>query len=406
MTPEDLLVEADRCVKCGLCLTVCPTYRLLASEADSPRGRISLIQALAKNEIDLHSHVELHLDRCLNCRACEAACPSGVKYGRLLDVSRSSIVSKHRKKPLLQQLLHQLSHNGRLNYWIRLYHMARKSGLLALLSKLPVARFRQLLAMAEQLPRTAVDRSGFYPSSKPTGKKVQLFTGCIGSKIDDNLVQNAIQLLSGLGYAVDIPPATGCCGAMHRHNGFIREAGQLCDAIHAQTAKSNAQNLITLATACHLELAEQQSSQLPLISISDFLMQLPDREMPELAPLPIRAALHRPCSSQDSKDWQILKMIPQLELVELAENELCCGAAGSYLLTQPEISNQLGEIKLNHLKASGAKLLITSSTGCAMQFRQQIRQAGLDIEVHHPIELIHQQWNRAGVATKQPISGA
>ncbi|MCG8098512.1 MAG: (Fe-S)-binding protein, partial [Candidatus Thiodiazotropha taylori] len=225
-------------------------------------------------------------------------------------------------------------------------------------------------------------------------------------KIDDNLVQNAIQLLSGLGYAVDIPASTGCCGAMHRHNGFIREAGQQCDAIRAQTGRSNAQNLITLATACHLELAEQQASRLPLISMSDFLLQLPDREMPELAPLPIRAALHRPCSSRDSTDWQILNKIPQLELVELAENELCCGAAGSYLLTQPEISNQLGEIKLNHLKASGAKILITSSTGCAMQFRQQIRQAGLDIDVHHPIELIHQQWHRAGVATEQPVSRA
>ncbi|MCG7939190.1 MAG: (Fe-S)-binding protein [Candidatus Thiodiazotropha lotti] len=400
MTPEDLLVEADRCVKCGLCLTVCPTYRLLASEADSPRGRISLIQALAKNELDIHSHAEQHLDRCLNCRACESACPSGVKYGSLLDASRSSMTSEHRKKPLLKRLLHQLSRSGRLNFWIRLYHIIRQSGLLALARKLPAPRFKQLLAMADQLPRTPVDRAGFYPSTKPTGKKVQLFTGCIGSKVDDNLVQSAIRLLSGLGYAVDIPPGTGCCGAMHRHNGFFREAEQQCDAIRTQTAKSSAQYLITLATACHLELAEQQVSRLPLVSISDFLLQLPDREMPELAPMPIRAALHRPCSSRDSSDWQILNKIPQLELVELAENELCCGAAGSYLLTQPEISNQLGEIKLAHLKASGAKILITASTGCAMQFRQQIRQAGLSIEVQHPIELIYKQWRSAGMGTQ------
>ncbi|MCG7991899.1 MAG: (Fe-S)-binding protein [Candidatus Thiodiazotropha lotti] len=400
MTPEDLLVEADRCVKCGLCLTVCPTYRLLASEADSPRGRISLIQALAKKEIDIDSHAEQHLDRCLNCRACESACPSGVKYGSLLDASRSSIATEHRKKPLLKRLLHQLSHNGRLNYWIRLYHAIRQSGLLALAKKLPAPRFRQLLTMAEQLPPTAVDRTGFYPSTKPTGKKVQLFTGCIGSKIDDNLVQNAIQLLCGLGYAIDIPTGTECCGAMHRHNGFIEEAEQQCDTIRTQTAKSSAQYLITLATACHLELADQQASRLPLVSISDFLLQLPDREMPELAPMPIRAVLHRPCSSRDSSDWRILNKIPQLELIELAENELCCGAAGSYILTQPELSNQLGEMKLTHLKASGAKILITTSTGCAMQFRQQIRQAGLSIEVRHPIELIYKQWATAGTGNK------
>ena len=395
MTPEDLLVEADRCVKCGLCLTVCPTYRLLASEADSPRGRISLIQALAKNEIDLHSHVEQHLDRCLNCRACESACPSGVKYGSLLDASRSAITTEHRKKPLLKRLLRQLSHAQKLNFWIRLYHITRRTGLLALAKILPFSRLRQLLTMADQLPVNPADRTGFYASKIPTGKKVQLFTGCIGSKLDDNLIKSAIHILTSLGYAVDIPSDSQCCGALHRHNGFIEEAEQQCDAIRKQTTKSGAQKLITLATACHLELVEQQASRLPLASISDFLLQLADKEMPELAPLPIKAALHRPCSSRDNSDWQILNKIPQLELVELAENELCCGAAGSYILTQPELSNQLGELKLSHLKTSGAKILITTNTGCAMQFRQQIKQAGLAIEVRHPIELIYQQWNRA-----------
>jgi glycolate oxidase iron-sulfur subunit len=393
VTPEDLLIEADRCVKCGLCLTVCPTYRLLASEADSPRGRISLIQALVKNEIDINSHAERHLDRCLNCRACEAACPSGVKYGNLLDASRSSITTKYQSKPLLRRLLNLLSRARSLNLWIRLYHIARLSGLIMLAKKLPFAHLRQLLSMAEQLPSARVNRGGFYASKKPTGKLVQLFTGCIGSKIDDKLVQNTIHMLSSLGYAVDIPAESGCCGALHRHNGFVEEADRQCDALRQQTAKSRAEKLITLATACHLELTEQQASHLPLISITEFLLQLPDEEMPALAPLPGKVALHRPCSSKGNSDSQLLKKIPQLELIELAENEICCGAAGSYLLTQPELSDQLGKIKLAHLKTTKAEILITSNTGCAMQFRQQIKQAGLCIEVLHPIELIYKQWN-------------
>jgi glycolate oxidase iron-sulfur subunit len=316
-----------------------------------------------------------------------------VKYGSLLDASRSSITTKHRSKPLFKRLLNQLSQIERLNLWIRLYQLIRQSGLLMLAKKLPFTRFRQLLNMAEQLPSTSTNRSGFYASKKPTGKQVQLFTGCIGSKIDDKLVQNAIHILSSLGYAVDIPAESGCCGALHRHNGFIEEADQQCDALRQQTAKSRAEKLITLATACHLELAEQQASHLPLISITDFLLQLPDKEMPVLAPLPCKAALHRPCSSRGNSDWQILKKIPQLELVELEENEICCGAAGSYLLTQPELSNQLGEIKLNHLLTTKAEILVTSNTGCAMQFRRQIKQAGLSIEVLHPLELIYKQWN-------------
>jgi glycolate oxidase iron-sulfur subunit len=393
VTPEDLLVEVDRCVKCGLCLTVCPTYRLLASEADSPRGRISLIQALAKQEIDITSHAEKHLDRCLNCRACESACPSGVKYGSLLDASRSSSITEQNKKVLLNRLLSQLSNARKLNFWIRLYHLFRQSGLLALTKKLPFSHFRQLLSLADQLPATAVDRAGFYPSKKPTGKKVQLFTGCIGSKIDDLLVLRSIEILCHLGYAVDIPADTRCCGALHRHNGFTREADQQLDAIRQQTGKSSAQNLITIATACHLELAEHQASRLPLISITDFLLQLMEKERPKLAPLPIKAAWHRPCSSRNNSDWQLLKKIPQLDLIELQENELCCGAAGSYMLSQAELSNQLGEIKLNHLKATGAEILITSNTGCTMQFRKQIKQAGVPIEVLHPVELIYKQLN-------------
>lgn len=393
MTPEDLLAEADRCVKCGLCLTVCPTYRLLASEADSPRGRISLIQALAREEIGLNSNIEIHLDRCLSCRACESACPSGVHYGRLLDASRATITAKRRGKYLLKTLVNQLSQVGQLIIWNRLFQIFRRSGLVALARALPSLRLKQLLAFADQLPATPIKRTGLYPAARPTGQKVQLFPGCAGSLIEDNLVQSCIKILTSLGYAVDIPKADECCGALHRHNGFSTEAERHGKAIRAQTGRSRAQQLITIATACHLELEEQHSSQLPLISITDFLLQMPAEAIPPLNPLDKKAAIHIPCSARSDHSRELLMKIPELQLFELADNDICCGAAGSYMLTQPELSRQIGAAKIEALKSSDADILITTNSGCAMQFRLLIQEAGLSIEVIHPLELINRQWN-------------
>ncbi|MET0007573.1 MAG: (Fe-S)-binding protein [Candidatus Thiodiazotropha sp. 6PLUC4] len=393
MTPEDLLAEADRCVKCGLCLPVCPTYRLLASEADSPRGRISLIQALVREEIDLHSNIEIHLDRCLSCRACESACPSGVRYGKLLDTSREVITTKHHHRYLLKSVIDQLSSVRRINIWNRVFQIFRRSGLVALASYLPLPRIRRLLSIADHLPSKPSHRAGFYPASKPTGRSVQLFTGCVGSQVEDRLIQSTLQILSRLGYAVDIPVEDSCCGALHRHNGYAADAEQHCDTVRQQTLRSSAQYLLTIATACHLELDEQSASNLPLISVTDLLLQLPVGDFPPLKPLHKKAAIHIPCSARSDRTRELLSKIPDLQLLELEENGLCCGAAGSYMLTQPELSLRLGQAKIDSLKASGADLLITTNTGCAMQFRQLIKEADLSIEVFHPIELILNQWN-------------
>jgi glycolate oxidase iron-sulfur subunit len=393
VTPEDLLAEADRCVKCGLCLTECPTYRLLVSEADSPRGRISLIQALARGELDLDSHLEIHLDRCLSCRACESACPSGVRYGMLLDACRETITKSHGGRPLIKRLLNRLTDTEQLSFWNRIYQGLRYTGLIKLAYQLPIPRLQRLLTVAEMLPPAPVKRTGLYPASQPNGQRLQLFTGCVGSQVEDNLVQASIQLLSKLGYAVDIPVESSCCGALHRHNGFTKEADQLSHTIREQTRKSKAQQLITISTACHLELFEQQVSELPLFSITDFLLQLPPKAFSPLKPLHKKAVLHIPCSARHDHSRELLMNIPGLQLYDLPENNLCCGAAGTYMLTQPELSLRLGKAKLAHLKGSQADLLLTSNTGCAMQFRQLIKEAGLFIEVMHPVELIHNQWN-------------
>jgi glycolate oxidase iron-sulfur subunit len=220
---------------------------------------------------------------------------------------------------------------------------------------------------------------------------VQLFVGCIGSQVDSDLIACALRLLTALGYAVEIPQSQACCGALHRHNGFPETAERLCTANQRQLEKSRAESLITLASACHLELSEHLQSRLPVIGLTDFLLGLPAETLSRLRPLKQRVALHLPCTSRHDRSRALLEHIPGIDLVELPDNAICCGAAGSYLLTQPQLSTRLGDDKIERLLQTQAKILLTSNTGCALQFRQLIEQAGVDVEVMHPVELIARQ---------------
>ncbi|MEW8072454.1 MAG: (Fe-S)-binding protein [Candidatus Thiodiazotropha sp.] len=392
MTPEQLLTEADRCVKCGLCLPECPTYQLLVNEADSPRGRISLMQALAEGELDLDTTVETHLDRCLGCRRCETVCPSRVRYGLLLDASRSLIIKRKRGRPLLRWLFTQLTEPKRLARISRLYRPIKQMGLTQWITALLPGRYRRLPELGRQLAGTTDTRAGLYPADLPKGRLVQLFTGCVSTQVEQSLLESALALLRRLGYAVEIPQTQCCCGAIHRHNGFEESAEQYCATNRQQTAKSHAQTLVTLASACGLELHEQQASEIPVVSLTDLLLSLPDKEIPTLKPYTGRVAVHIPCSCRDDGGMRLLQRIPQAEIFPLADNSVCCGAAGSYIFTQPSLSIALGKAKIEQLKASPADILITSNTGCSMQLRQLIADAGLKLQVMHPVELIHRQW--------------
>ncbi|MEW8505662.1 MAG: (Fe-S)-binding protein [Candidatus Thiodiazotropha sp.] len=392
MTPEELLNEADRCVKCGLCLPECPTYKLLAHEADSPRGRISLMQALVTGELDHDNGIETHLSRCLGCRSCESACPSGVRYGALLDASRSLIAKRGSKRSVLPWLLTQLTQRQRLQLISRIYRPFRQTGIDRWASRLLPERYRRLPELGRQLAATKPLPAGLYPADRPRGRLVQLFTGCVTNQVEQSLIIAGLALLRKLGYAVEIPESQCCCGALHRHNGAEEQADRYCDTNRRQTRKSNAQALITLASACELELREQQASHISVVDISDFLLSQSDGEIPPLKPYAGKVAVHLPCSCRSDGALQLARKIPQAEIIPLRENALCCGAAGSYLITQAQLSKRLGKAKIEHLQACGADILITSNTGCALQFRQLIAEAGLPIQVMHPAELIHRQW--------------
>ena len=364
---------------------------MLENEADSPRGRISLIQALASGDLPSGRQLEIHLERCLSCRACESACPSGVKYGSLIDGGRAIISNRHRGRPVWRRLFDLLSDRHRLERWQSGYTLLQRSGITWLASLLPSAHLRRLLSMARQLPARHNRLTTLHAARRPTGRSVQLFVGCVGSQTDSRLIECALSLLSGLGFAVEIPQSQTCCGAMHRHNGFPEQAEQRCEANRRQLEKSRAESLITLASACHLELSEHLQGHLPVIGLTDFLLDLPEETLHGMLPLQKRVALHIPCTSKNDRSRELLGRIPDIELVELPDNAICCGAAGSYLLSQPTLSARLGSDKIERLLQTRAEILLTSNTGCALQFRQQIEQAGIELEVLHPVELIARQ---------------
>ncbi|MEA3639609.1 MAG: (Fe-S)-binding protein [Lamprobacter sp.] len=390
---EQLLRLADQCVKCGYCLPHCPTFKLAQDEGESPRGRIALIQGLLTGAISDGPRVQRHLDQCLECRACEPACPSLVRYGALMDGARA-VRAQHRSagQPGLRRLrlalltrpagLRLVAGVGILYRWLRL-----PPRLIDRLSKRwPAIQVLDPLAKSLRWPRRRL------PSS---AGEVALFRGCVAQLTDQPLEAAALRLLTRLGYPPRVPNEQVCCGAMHRHNGYPAEADQQL-ALNAQVFAKRP--VIGLASACVAELREhgQAAGHLNAIEICRFLLDQPWPVEARLNPLPVKVAVHEPCSHRNQLGdqaavYQLLQRIPELSLTPLPGNETCCGAAGTYLTEHPEIALALAAPKIDALERMRPDYLVTTNTGCALHLAARIRHAGLATQVLHPIQLIERQ---------------
>ncbi|MBI5450996.1 MAG: 4Fe-4S dicluster domain-containing protein [Gammaproteobacteria bacterium] len=403
--------EADRCVKCGLCLPHCPTYGLLQDEGDSPRGRIALMQGLVDGQLTPSPRLELHLDRCLACRACERVCPSGVEYGALLTATRN-VIEQRRPLGWRRRLARRLGNHfissmparRRLYPLLRLAELtglralARSSGLLGALG----------LTRAEQL-LPAIPRQTTLPAYSPAAGSargdVALFTGCVGPQFDGPALQAAIRLLNAAGYGVHVPPTQNCCGALHLHRGLHDEAAALAAHTAAVFNALPVTALIHAATGCGATLneyplrndddnntgaADAGRLQLPVREIGEFLAAEAGERL-RFKPLAQRALLHTPCTQWDaSPTLKLLRRIPQLSIEPLPGSKQCCGAAGSYMLTQPVLADRLRDATLAQL-AGDAPLLLTSNIGCALHLGAGLRQSQRDTQVQHPVVLLAQQ---------------
>jgi glycolate oxidase iron-sulfur subunit len=372
---------------------------------DSPRGRLYLMRAAAEGRIGLTENFVTHMDRCLGCRACESACPSGVPFGRLLETVRGQI-ERHVPRPLSRRVLRRLvlgvfPHRARLRAALAVLGAYRASGLQRLVRASGLLRpFPRLAAMEALVPgdwprarRRLPARLAAAGQSRGTAA---LLTGCVQSLLFPEVNEASAVLLARAGYDVVMPPAQGCCGALHLHWGARDEARALARA--NLVAFAGADWVVTNAAGCGAALREY-GHLLP-----DAGAALADRvrDVTELLagalpgprqPLDLTVTYHEPCHLAHGQrvreaPRQLLRAVPGLRLVELGESDVCCGSAGVYNLLEPDLARKLLARKLDRIAATRAEVVVSGNPGCLLQLRMGLAERGLAVRALHPVELL------------------
>jgi len=403
VSPHNILAAADRCVMCGLCLPHCPTYRLLRNEADSPRGRIALMQALADGRLQPSPELLTHLDRCLACRACEQMCPSEVEYGKLIDGTRVELkhAGKLKQPRQLRMLLQSVTDIPRLRQIAAAMRAYQRSGLQWLARKSGVLKGLDLDSLETLLPAIP-EAKHFHSLYHAHGKRrgaVGLFIGCIGSIMEGEIHAATIKLLTRLGFDVHIPSSQGCCGSLHQHNGEVEIACQLAGRNRRAFTGLGLDAIISTASGCAAQLFEydtlyggESALPAPIYEVCDFINRH-WRDDLHLSAQPLRAVVHLPCSQRNilkSPDVvnALLQRIPALQFEALPGNDQCCGAAGSYMLTQTDNASALRRIKIEAITRLKPQLLLSNNIGCALHLAGGLKEQGIAIEVMHPVVLL------------------
>ncbi|MBU1691324.1 MAG: 4Fe-4S dicluster domain-containing protein [Gammaproteobacteria bacterium] len=397
--PDPLVDVAARCVSCGLCLPRCPTYRKTLNEADSPRGRIVLMQGVLEQRIPANERFLAHIDLCLACRACESVCPNNVEYGRLINGVRG-VVEKTRQRSLWQLMGRRVLMDG----------VATKPAMLrlvggvlrtcqAMLGQAGWLMRSPLAQIATRLPRLRPQPiwKAIYPAAGKERGEVGLFLGCVARVLDVETLTASIFVLNRLGYTVHVPSRQGCCGAMHAGLGEPEKVSEFEEQNLRAFAGMNLEAVISTATGCGAALKNYPQDFAGRVKdISEFLGEAEGWESAEIEPLAEKLVVHEPCLMRNvlhcqGKPYDLLHRIPGAEVVPLAGNDQCCGAAGTYFLTQPEMAASLLADKIEAVKASGAQILATSNIGCAMHLAAGLKASGIELEVVHPITLLARQ---------------
>ncbi len=379
------------CVHCGFCTATCPTYQLLGDELDGPRGRIYLIKQVLEGATPTAA-TQLHLDRCLGCLGCETTCPSGVQYGRLLDIARP-LVAQRVQRPATQSLLRRTLRAGLLG---RAFAPALRLAQ-ALRPLLPAT-------LREQVPAT--QDSGAWPT-RVHPRRMLLLAGCVQPAMLPNIDAATARVFDALGIQLVVEPRAGCCGALPRHlddpDGALNMARRNIDAWWPQL-EAGCEAIVVNASGCGAHVAEyswllrHDAAYAHRAERVSALARDPCELLPGLlaghrgaagrrGP---RVAFHPPCSLQHGRKIRgvVESMLATLgcEVLPFAEAHLCCGAAGSYSLTQPAIARALRERKLGHLERVEPELILSANVGCIAHL-----QGGTTVPVMHWIEWLDQR---------------
>lgn len=427
--PEDHLLHS--CVHCGMCLSSCPTYRLTGQEMSSPRGRLWMMKAVAEDRLDLLDPLfDEQMYQCLNCRACEAVCPSGVHYGPLVEASRAQL-EQHRPRPTSVRALRRIgldwlfAESGRLRTLAQVLRLAEATGLSALARKSGLLKRLGMDGLESLTPQ--ISRKPLIPGNErwdadPFGshRQVRLFNGCVMGTVFANTNRAAARVIARNGSDIDVPVAQQCCGALHVHAGMMEEARVLARQNIAAFEASGNDAIIVTAAGCGAALKEygyllkddsayaERAARFSarVRDVTEYLGEY------ELAP-PTKAinrtvTYQEPCHlvhaqriSKQPRD--LMKAIPGLTLSEMKESSLCCGSAGIYNIIREDMANQLGDRKALHAMETTASEVVTANPGCHMQVRASLRRNGSQARVRHIVELLDESYG--GAKTKRAVIG-
>jgi glycolate oxidase iron-sulfur subunit len=403
-------LEADlsKCVHCGLCLENCPTYIETGLETESPRGRLHLIRALAEERIEATPNVIGHLDLCLQCRNCEAVCPSGAPYGRIMEGARAEIMeggaAPWQWKLRRLFLREVIARPGRLAVMAAALRLYQRSGLRAVAEMAPGLRERSQLA-PEIRGRPFRERGLLAEAEGKERRRVAFLAGCIMPLAYGRVHRATVRVLARNGLRVAAPPAQACCGALHAHNGDRRTALQLArrniDAFLAEDADAIVVNSAGCGSAMkeygellradpvYHQRAARFSSMVK--DVHEFLLELPP-EPPSRA-VNLSVTYQESCHLSHAQRLadaprRIMAQIPGLDLREMRHPDRCCGSAGVYSLTQPAMSLKLMDARAKEARNTGASAIVTANPGCMAQMETAVRRHKLPMRVLHVIELL------------------
>jgi glycolate oxidase iron-sulfur subunit len=408
------------CVHCGLCTSSCPTYVELGNENDSPRGRIHLMRAVTDGRIELTDGVRRHLELCLDCRACESACPSGVQYGKLIEPFRVAMEATDDRASKSEDWFHRkilfglftdrdkLSRSLALARWaqrLRLDRLVLSTGLWRLLPP----RLGRLVTMLPTLDAPLPPLPSVLPAKGERRARVALFTGCVADAMFRRVHWATARVLQENGCEVLVSQGQVCCGAIHYHAGQSEPAKALADTNISQIQVNDVDAVVVNVAGCGAMLRDyghhwnddRQTGRAEFAAKVQDVNEFLD-ELGLVAPtgeIPIKATYHDACHLAHAQQVRqqprnLLRQIPGLTLLELPESEICCGAAGTYNLTELEMAGRLSRRKLKNILSTGAQVAITANAGCLMQIACEARTQGERLPILHPMELLDLSYRR------------
>jgi glycolate oxidase iron-sulfur subunit len=412
--PQTFLDEKKSlaCVHCGLCLSSCPTYLETGNENDSPRGRIYLMRAIQSGRAPLSEHAVRHIDLCLGCRACEIACPSGVQYGELLEGTRAHIEQHHRRSWWQTWLRRVVIEKvfpcpTRLKLALLPARLIRALRAESLLPKFA----REALSL---IPANA--REGVWPevASVPQAKRcVGFIRGCVMNVLFGDTNEASVQLLNAAGCDVVTPQAQGCCGALYAHGGNLDEARACARRNIEAFEKHDLDAIIINAAGCGSTLKEYghlladdpewaARGRAFSAKVKDLTEWLTPNSEGQMANDGKKVTYHDAChlchaQRITKQPRELIKTVVGKNFVELPESEVCCGSAGSYNLTEPEMAERLQHRKVQNILQTGAQLVVTTNPGCLMQIRAGLKKAGAEhIAVRHIADFLSENARSSG----------